>query len=280
MKKSVFIMIAVVAGITFVFSCKKNKVDNEVQSVIDNAICDQEFMRIPVVINGRASQVVGIKKMMPGFGNVVAYTCPKDTLKGDTTGYASGTYTNTANLPVLELDWLTGCTDQIDGTTRSGKVSAMFSKPYSQNGCVETISLLNYKVGNLSYSGTIKVTRSSAYVFSVEVIGGKCSDGSFNISWNATRTITWVSGMGDLNELNDVFEITGGSSGVNRDGTVFTCNITTALVKSADCKWISKGVMEVTPDGLKTRVVDFGDGSCNAAATFTVNGNTYTFNMQ
>lgn len=261
-------------------SCKKNAVDNEVQSVIDNALCEQEFMRIPVLLNGRAIQVIGIKKLMPGYGKVWSNTCPKDTLTGDTTGYAAGTYTNTSNLPVLQLDWSSGCTDQLDGVTRSGKLNALFTKPYSQPGTVVTVTPVNYKAGSLAYSGTIKITRTATHTLSVEVTNGQCTNGSFKIGWSCTRTITWVSGMGDMNEQNDVFEISGNASGTNRDGKTFTANITTPLVKSADCKWISKGVLELTPDGLKTRVVDFGDGKCNAEATFSLNGNTYTFNMQ
>ncbi|MFL5754187.1 MAG: hypothetical protein ACJ76F_12315 [Bacteroidia bacterium] len=271
--------ILLMAGL-LISSCKKNKVDNEVQSVIDNALCEQEFMRIPIMFNARAIQAVGIKKVMPGYSQAWSGTCPKDSVVGDTSGYAAGSFTNSTNLPGMQLDWGSGCADQVDGVSRSGKLSGIFTKPWSQAGSVVTITPLAYKAGNISYSGTIKVTRTAPYVFTVEVTGGKCSEGGATMEWNCNRTITWISGMGDTNEQNDVFEISGNASGVNREGKAFSVVITSSLNKAADCKWISRGVLEVSPDGLKTRVVDYGDGTCNATATFTVNGNTYTFNMQ
>jgi hypothetical protein len=281
MRKNSFILACclLLTGL-LISSCKKNKVDNEVQSVIDNALCEQEFMRIPVMLNARAIQATGIKKVMPGYWQAWSGSCPKDSVVGDTSGYAAGSYSNSANLPGLQLDWGSGCADQVDGVSRSGKLNGIFQKPWSQAGSVVTITPVAYKVGNISYAGTIKVTRIATYVFTVEVTGGKCSDGSATMEWNCNRTITWTSGMGDTNEQNDVFEISGSANGVNREGKAFQVTITSPLVKMADCKWISKGVIEITPDGLKTRVVDYGDGTCNAAATFTVNGNTYTFNMQ
>jgi len=38
--------------------------------------------------------------------------------------------------------------------------------------------------------------------------------------------------------------------------------------------------LELTPDGFKTRTVDFGDGTLDDKATFTVDGQTISFTMQ
>jgi hypothetical protein len=38
--------------------------------------------------------------------------------------------------------------------------------------------------------------------------------------------------------------------------------------------------MELTPAGFKKRSVDFGNGSCDDLATFTVNENTVTFKLK
>jgi hypothetical protein len=265
-------------ALTFLLSfCKKKTVDNEVQSVIDNAICEQEFMRIPQVIGAYASQTAGVQKLVAG-STLFSASCPLDTLKGDTSGYSAGAYSNTANYPVIELDYSAGCADLNDGVTRQGMIRAGFSKPYSVTGSVVTVNLIDYKAGELSYSGTLKITKGINSV-NVEITDGKCSGSGWMVSWYATRTLTWLSGMGDADQSNDVYEISGTSGGVNREGRAFTTTITSGLVKASTCKWIRKGIMEVTPADLKTRIVDYGDGTCNSNASFTVNGNSYTFNM-
>jgi hypothetical protein len=38
--------------------------------------------------------------------------------------------------------------------------------------------------------------------------------------------------------------------------------------------------MELTPDGFKTRTVDYGNGVCDDNATFTVNGSTVAFKLK
>jgi hypothetical protein len=39
------------------------------------------------------------------------------------------------------------------------------------------------------------------------------------------------------------------------------------------------GIIEVTPDNVSPRLIDFGTGSCDNAATVTVNGNIYNVEL-
>ena len=269
----IIIFTSILSTLLLIYSCKKKEVDGETQSVTDHALCEQEFTKISMTVSSRAVSANGVKK-------VKSSPCPKDSLVGDTTGYASGNYANLTKLPGLLLDWGGGCKDDGDGVTRSGQLLTTFSKPFGLDGSVITITPTNYKVGDVSYSGIIKNTRNDSTSFTIEVIDGHCSNGTWNIDWSSTRTIKWIAGYGDSDETNDVISITGSSKGVNREGRAFTVNITSPLIKASSCKWIQKGSLEITPDGFKTRTVDFGNGTCDNVATFSVNGNTYTFNMQ
>ncbi len=276
MKNFSFLLFTVFSvSVIVTFSCKKKEIDSEVQSIIDHSLCEQEFMKIQLTVNSRATKAAGI-----GTATSTGGTCPKDSIAGDTTGFSSGNYSNLNSLPSLLLDWGAGCVDQADQITRAGKIKTDFSKPITQNGSVITITPMNYTVNGLTYSGVIKTTKNSLTSFTTEVSKGKCSNGAWTIDWSSTRTITWISGYGDADETNDVIQITGNSSGINREGRAFTVNITSPIIKAANCKWITKGVLEITPEGFKTRTVDFGNGACDSEATFSVNGNTYAFNMQ
>lgn len=52
------------------------------------------------------------------------------------------------------------------------------------------------------------------------------------------------------------------------------------LVKKASCQFISSGILNLTPDGFKTRTVDYGNGNCDDDATLSVNGNTVAFKLK
>lgn len=286
MKKLAFALSALIICSAVFFACKKDdkEVDNETVTVSDNALCEQEFMRMGPSVSERAVSTPGVKKLIGGGGyNSVLASCAVQTFTGDTLTDSTGTYINTSNLPTITLDWGTGCTD-VDGVTRSGKLMASFTKRYDKVGCVMTVTPDNYKVNSVSYTGTIKITKLAGGnnpSFRTEVINGYCTNGSWNISWSSDKTTTYTAGYDTQSDAtDDVITITGNSSGKNRDGRTFTVVIKNALEKMASCKYISKGTLEITPDGLKTRTVDFGNGTCDATGTFTVGGNTFTFTMQ
>jgi len=290
MKPTLILFLTFLLFQLFFVSCKKDNksVDNETQSVVDNALCEQEFMRISPAVSERAISTQGVKRMIKGFGYKVFAACPTDTLTGDTTTNMqispyTGVFVNTTNPPCITLDWGTGCTDPADGVFRSGKLKSTFTKRYGIIGSQATVEAINYKINDITYSGTVKITRLDTGInssFKTEVINGKCSTATWSINWATSKTVTWKAGYGTLTTADDVVEITGSSSGTNRDGKTFTVNIITPLEKRAHYKHLVKGTLEITPDGLKPRIVDFGNGVEDNIGTFTVNGNTFTFTMQ
>ncbi len=52
------------------------------------------------------------------------------------------------------------------------------------------------------------------------------------------------------------------------------------LIKMADCRWISQGILEIELSNGQKQVVDFGDNDCDNEAVFELNGNQYIIQMQ
>ena len=75
------------------------------------------------------------------------------------------------------------------------------------------------------------------------------------------------------------YSLTGTASGVNRNGLVYEMNIVDPLIFSIDCKWIKKGVLDIIPEGLATRTLDYGDGECDSQATLSIGKWTFPFYM-
>lgn len=251
-------------------SCKKEEVDNETQSVVDNAVSEQEFMRISPTVNGRAINNPGVKKLIAG----ITAACPNVTITGDTS------WTNPNDPPTMTMNYNPACTDPLDGRTRSGEMICSFSKPFDSIGCVITVNFNNYYSNGNKYEGTVKITRLAANSFNTKVIGGKCSGSNWTVYYDCDRTLTMTSGFNTpTDDSDDVFTLSGSANGTNRNGKKYSVVITSDLVKATSCKWIQSGEFQLTPDGLATRIVNYGSGACDNKATFTVNGNTFEFTM-
>jgi hypothetical protein len=175
----------------------------------------------------------------------------------------------------------TPCVD-VDGRLRTGQMYASFSKPWDSAGCVMTVTFSNFYSNGVKYEGTVIITRQATLpqpAFRMQVIGGKCTGSGWVITYDCDRVLTMTQGgTTPLVEADDVYVLNGSSSGTNRNGKHFVVT-TTNLTKMASCKWISSGTLDLTPDGLAKRTVDYGTGGCDDKATFSVNGNTFQFTM-
>ncbi len=274
MKNRLFLSSALLISACILFdSCKKKtEVDNETQSVVDNAICEQQFMSIQPVVNDRSISEKGVKRIN---------SCETfNIISGDTTDanndkvYDSGPVT-------FQIDYgTTGCIGS-DGVYRTGKINFTTAKRWSVYNNPVTIDLVGYKANTVSYTGQIRITRPDSLTITTEVINGHCTDGNWNIDYACTKTMKQTAGYSTKGDVSDdVYSFTGSSNGKNREGRNFTTNITNALIKKMSCKYISSGTLELTPDGFKTRTVDFGNGTCDDDATFTVNGQTVSFKLK
>ncbi|MBI3519547.1 MAG: hypothetical protein HY062_09360 [Bacteroidetes bacterium] len=284
-KNTILSTILIVSSIITLNSCKKKtEVDNESQSVVDNAICEQQFMAITPVVNEKGINQAGIKRtssscgtwsILGALGNATITPSANDTIDNNGDGFYD-------NGPVtFQIDYGTGCLSFDALSFKTGIIKITTAKRWSAYNNVVTVDLQNYKVNNITYSGQIKITKPDSVTFTVDVINGHCTDGSWNIDYQGSKTIKQIGGYSTKNdESDDVIAITGNSSGKNREGRSFSTNITSALTKKSNCKFISSGTLELTPEGFKTRTVDFGAGTCDDDATYTVNGQTVSFKLK
>lgn len=276
MKRTLFASAVVFALIAASFtSCKKEKPDTDTQSGVDNTVCETEFSKSMTTVNGFAIKENGIKGMMDAAnamsGNPTITVDPADTLDG---------------FPVtMTIDYGTPTsptTDAIDGKVRSGKIICVFSNYWHVVGATVKTTFVNYMVNTWSFAcDSMKVTHSSTNAFTRQVFKAVCSNGSATLKWEGTHTVTQTAGGSTpLNILDDVYSVTGNASGVNREGKSYTVNITSPVVKRTSCHWIESGRVDITPEGLAARTLDYGDGTCDGKATVTINGNTFTFTME
>jgi hypothetical protein len=255
-----------------IYACtnkEEAEVDIETQTSVDNSIAEQAFIEVVPVVNQIGVNEPGVNKTDT---NTINFSCAKYTITGDTANFPSG------GAVTITIDYGTaGCMDN-DGRVRKGKIIAVFNNKWNVDGATANITLENYSVANITYSGSMLLTRNNSTSLTYVVSGAKCTDGSFTISYECNKTIEKTQGATtDTIWIDDVYKFTGTSSGINRNGKSYTTKIVEPLIKKNACKWIDTGVIEVTPEGLATRTFNFGNGTCDDKATVTINGNTYNF---
>lgn len=262
MKASTISLLAMM--LVLLSSCRKDKedeptIDLDYTSASDNARAEDVFSDMLAQVD-KAVEANGLRDLC------------EPTVTFDTTSAPR----------TITLDFGTVNCTAVNGRLRRGRILVSYTGRYRDVGTVITITPENYHVNDNLVQGTKTVTNlgpngEGQLQFSVSVNGSlTAADGSWTATHVANRTRTWIAGQGTPGLSDDVYLITGGGSGVNRNGQAYSVSITSALRVALDCPTITQGTVQVTPSGRPVRIIDYGNGTCDSSFTVTVNGQTFS----
>lgn len=193
------------------------------------------------------------------------------------------------------IDFKDGCMCK-DGRMRKGKIISEFTNRLRVPGAVVTTSFLGYgvtKKGGSEYvlfdEGCSKTTTNTsiepmaspnhAVMLKRDVVMNLTLPGGAKISHTGTRNVKWE--LFDLsNRWDNVFTIFADGSnqtGIDRKGRSYTLTVDKDLVRKAECAY-KFGVYKPVSGQVtikhenKTKVVDFGSGTCDNTVEVTING--------
>ena len=250
------------------YACEKleqDKVDTETQSAVDNAIAEGSFTQIFPVVNDIGVNDDGIEKT---------------SLGGDTSCYTVTNYKDS-----VIVDFKNGCVDEL-GRLRKGIIKADYNGKWKDIGSSVVVSFKDFEIDLMKYEGQIIFRRDGLYKFTRIIQGGKLIHPDWSILYGGDQTIeqtegfTSNPGIKDTISSDNVFKFTGKTNGTNRKGLKYTSEITVPIIKKESCKYIQSGIYQITPDSLPSRIVNFGDGTCDSKATVTINGKVYDFELK
>ncbi len=279
MKKINFILIVVLTfGMLSLNSCKKRKANRSTITSQDNAAAEAAFNDVFKITedalkdNDLEKSNVSLRSIGANCATVTINPPLPDTTFPKTVTIDFGT---------------TNCIDSY-GVNRRGVITAVITGKYRTVGTQISITTQDYYVNDIKVEGTKEVTNlgpnsNGNTEFSVEISNAKITYTSGDeVTYQSSRIREWVVGestQGLFGVLDDEYDITGTASGIDRNGLAYTMLVTSPLRVAVLCRWIKKGTVEIQPDGLYLRTVDFGTGDCDAAATVEINNNVYNFNM-
>ncbi len=263
MKKSLLLLIALVFSVAAFDSCKKADNNDSVITTAEDLSANEDYVE-QIDIDAD----VAVEERGGGGCPTVTFAQPE------------GTWPNT-----ITIDFGASCT-RPDGRVLSGILVVNQTADIRTAGAVRTITHENFFVDGIKVEGTRTWTNNGqnadglwSYTKVATDMKLTFEDGSIT-TWNKTRTSVLIEGGTTATHWDDVWSSTGTATGINRNGKDFTATITEPLIKHADCRWISSGVIEFTV-GARTRSLDFGDGTCDRVGTLTLaNGDSYTIRLR
>jgi hypothetical protein len=166
-----------------------------------------------------------------------------------------------------------------------------FTNGYRKTGSTVTQTFDGYKVDDrsinnmstrmITYNGT---NASGQHYWTIAANMSFTKSNGKVVTWNSNRTRTMTAGASTpLNWTDDVYEISGGASGVTGNGTSYTLTINKNLLIRIGCKYIQDGIITMTR-GTVSYSIDYGtptsSNNCDNQATFTMNGKSTVFTLR
>ena len=185
----------------------------------------------------------------------------------------------------VTLDYGTTYSLCSDYAYRKGKIISTISAPYHDSLCyIHSVIQPDFyvKVANVEYkvNGVHKMTnmghnQAGHPFYDVVVDSASVVAPEGTIKWGSELQYEFFAGYDTwFNPFDDVYYITGHSDGTDLNGAAFTVSITSALVISVSCHWISQGTLDVLNPGYPTITIDYGTGTCDGIITVTYDGYT------
>jgi hypothetical protein len=272
MKKINFLIgLLMVVSLAFVFtSCKKNQnTVNETSSSIDDALAERIYDNVSNIADEAYSEKSGTLKS----------TDVRRLFLGDCVEISL----DTVSVPhALIIDFGTENCLCNDGRYRRGKIIVSFTGRYRHPGTVITHGFDDYYVDDNKVEGTKVVTNmgfneANHMYYQIEVVGVifLANEGG-TVSWNSSQIREWVEGLFTFTLWDDVYLISGTSTGIRANGETWQRTTITPLRKELGCRHFVSGILEITPGERPVRILDYGDGECDNIATVTINGQVFT----
>ncbi len=115
-----------------------------------------------------------------------------------------------------------------------------------------TTTLQNFAIGNTTYNGVLSFAYTNTgdeIAMTVSTIDGDpitITEGSSEITWDGTRSLTWIQGISTpIDITDDLYEVTGSAEGIASTLTNYTTEVLSALVLSPNCDYIMGGEQEL-----------------------------------
>jgi hypothetical protein len=265
-------MLLPVLLILFAGSCKKGSIETDYNPNL-------------VVAN---NQVIAERAYSQVF-NIFFMVVSDSVLKAEGSNIVYGAHCTYKTIQGIQyiIDYLPNYSYCPDGKKRKGVITASLDKDFHETGAIATLTFSDYGVDSLSLAGDNTISNTGMTMnmqpsFLHEVPSATLtfiypsSQQSFH--WSSEKMFIHAEGSGTSDFNDDVFDITGSSTGSAINGAVFSATITEALGNYFNCRWIRTGISTLNIPGIdvKTGYIDYiGEDTCTNQVIYYFNGSPF-----
>ncbi|AII51781.1 hypothetical protein [Hymenobacter sp. APR13] len=199
----------------------------------------------------------------------------------------SGCATRTWNPATRTLTLDFGTTNCIspNGVAHRGKIVAVFTGPFRQQGSTVTITLVDYFRNDNQHTGTRVIRNLGDGSYSLDVQNASVIKADGTHSWTSQRVYTRLAGQATRTILDDQYSVTGSASGTNRNRVQYSATIQQPLLKvfTPGCaRFFTAGTVNIENSRGKSLLLNYdptGTQACDNIASVTSNGRTRTIRL-
>lgn len=264
--KNTIIVLTCAAFITQLSSCTKWKDNRDTTIIKDQNVIEGLFDDMFKIVDQASNATAGIKTLDDPCIDAI-------------------TVDTAANPKVMVIDYGTDDCASSDGRVRKGVLTITYSGRYRTPGTIITVTPENFSIDGYNINGSKTIvnegfnTQGQPYFSIIVSASITAPNNEWAATWNGNRIRTWTEGYNTIiNIFDDVYSVSGGGTGINRNNVPYTMNIDEPLVAQVGCPWIKQGIMTIDPEEGPNRVINWGSGDCNNGLTLTVGNNEYEIN--
>lgn len=263
--------------------CKKARLNRSVISCEDHALAQLVYSDI-------IKQTQGSLELVEAGTNIEWLGCANYTVDSLGTPFPLA----------IVLDFGQNNCISLDGKRRRGRLIIRLINSFDSARNTIIVQPDNYFFDDISVKGemTLNLSNLNNQMFSeFEFI---INNGSVDlisepeIRWTATQVWTFAAGSetgyfdslpdgeaiyGPSAQDDDLFQISETTSGVNRDGFSFESKTLESLGFDVGCGYITEGIVEIIPENLDPRELNYGNGNCDSGVDVKIEDREYTFNI-
>lgn len=273
MKRKILLFILPLALIAIILSCKKGSIETNYnpslnvannQAIAERAYADVFNIFFRVISDSTLRQ--------QGTNNIFGAEC---------------TYTETAGIQYI-IDFKANYSPCPDGKARKGMITATLDQKIYNPGAIATLKFADYTVDDLKLQGDNTISNDSLsmamqQMYKHEIAAATLtfidSTSHTNYYWGSNKTFTHTEGMGTVDDFSDdLFEITGQSTGADIYGTTFSTLIQEPLGDYFNCRWIRTGItlLNIPYTDVPSGYIDYiGEDTCTNQVLYYLNGNPF-----
>ncbi|MEN8226428.1 MAG: hypothetical protein ABFS05_13820 [Bacteroidota bacterium] len=186
------------------------------------------------------------------------------------------------------IDFLSYYTTCPDDKIRKGVITATLDMDFSEVSATASLTFEDYAVEKLRLEGENTILNNGLSASMLQIYEHHVpsatltfvdTTGEYPFSWESQKSFTYLEGMITPDDYtDDMFHITGESSGADIFGTAFSTIIEEPLGDYFNCSWIRTGKTTFNTPGLevKTGYIKYiGDDSCTSQVMYFFNDNPF-----